>query len=77
MSSPAICLPWELSAERRFAAEALVAAAGARVTADRGPELGLDPAALDLAFHHLSRAEEAPGSEADEHGRFTGASSSL
>jgi hypothetical protein len=77
MSSPAIRLPWELSAERRFAAESLVAAAGARVTADSGPELDLDAADLDLAFHHLARVEEAPGSDADEHGRFSATASSL
>ncbi|HEY1479884.1 MAG TPA: polysaccharide deacetylase family protein, partial [Gaiellales bacterium] len=77
MSAPAIRLRWELSAEHRFAAESLAAAAGARVTADAGPEVELDPADLDLAFRHLARVEEGPGAELDAHGRFPAASSCL
>jgi hypothetical protein len=77
MPSPTIRLPWELSPEHRFAAEALVAAAGARVTADSGPEIALETADLDVAFHHLARLEEGPDSETDAHGRFPGSASEL
>jgi hypothetical protein len=77
MPAPSIRLPWELSPEHRFAAESLAAAAGARVTADDGPELRFDEADLDVAFFHLSRAEEAPGASLDEHGRFTARASRL
>jgi hypothetical protein len=77
VTAAAIRLPWELSAERRWVAESLAAAAGARVTADRGPEVLFDPDDLDLAFGHLARVEEGPGSTADAHGRFPGAASVL
>jgi hypothetical protein len=77
VSAPAIRIPWELSIERRWAAETLAAAAGARVTGDTGPELTLDADDLDLAFRHLARVEELPGAVTDEHGRFPGRSSCL
>ena len=77
MSAPAIRIPWELSIERRWAAESLAAAAGARVTGDSGPELELDRDDLDLTFRHLARVEEGPSAKTDEHGRFPGSSSSL
>jgi hypothetical protein len=77
VSAPAIRLPWELSIERRWAAESIVAAAGARVTPDAGPEITLDGAKLDTAFRHLSRLEEAPGSATDAHGRFPASASCL
>jgi hypothetical protein len=78
VSAPSIRIPWELSIQHRWAAESLAAAAGARVTADSGPELILDPADLDLAFRHLARVEELPGGAVrDSHGRFPGSSSGL
>ena len=77
MSAPAIRIPWELSIERRWAAESLAAAAGARVTADTGPELALERDDLDLAFRHLARVEEGAGAKTDEHGRFPASSSCL
>ena len=77
MSAPPVRLPWELSIEHRWVAETLAAAAGARVTADTGPELDLDHADLDVAFHHLARVEEGAGAAMDEHGRFLGRASSL
>ena len=73
MPAPAIRLPWELSIERRWVAESLVAAAGARVTPDTGPELALDgdrPRRRRSATSRGSR--RAPGSATDEHGRFPG-----
>jgi hypothetical protein len=77
VSAPAIRIPWELSIERRWAAESLAAAAGARVTADTGPELALEGDDLDLAFRHLARVEEGAGAKTDEHGRFPASSSCL
>jgi hypothetical protein len=74
--APAVSLPWELSLEHRFAAEALISAAGARVTANDGPQVRLAERDLDIAFHHLVRAEEA-GGNADAHGRYPGRASSL
>ena len=67
MLAPAIRLPWELSIERRWVAESLVAAAGAQVTPDAGPEVTLDGDHLDAVFRHLARVEEAPGSATDAH----------
>jgi hypothetical protein len=75
--APPVRIPWELSIEHRWVAESLAAAAGARVTADSGPELALDAADLDLAFRHLARVEEGAGAVTDEHGRFPASSSSL
>jgi hypothetical protein len=77
VSAPAIRLPWELSIERRWVAESLVAAAGAQVTPDAGPEVTLDGDHLDAAFRHLARVEEAPGSATDAHGRFPASASCL
>jgi hypothetical protein len=77
VSAPAIRIPWELSIDHRWAAESLVAAAGARVTGDSGPELVLDRDDLDLAFRHLARVEELPGATTDQHGRFPASSSCL